>query len=158
MEQHQDYGTPQWGGWHRGVSVQDVQRKEEPPQFQVDSHAFQYSIIISTAIVVLVILMPFILAVLTTPKKVKRVKSNAARELVYSDSEAFLESVDALPFIQKFNKFHKEAKGKKAKAVELIIRPLSRTTLYSFPDNSLLEIHEKSSAAGVMEEINFKSL
>lgn len=158
MEQHQNYGTPQWPGWDRGIPVQNVQRKEEPPQFQVETNVFQYSIIFATLLVVCMILMPFILAILTTPKKAKRVKSNAAREMVVSDSEAFLESVDALPFIHKFNKFHKEVKGKKAKAVELIIRPLSRTTLYSFPDNSLLEIHERTSAVGVMEEITFKSL
>lgn len=104
------------------------------------------------------LLMPYLLATFTSPPKRKAPVSKKTDRLELSQAEEFLGEVEKIPSRDKFAKFHKEINGKKAKVIELLVKEKSRTTLYAFEDNSLLEISEINSSTGVVEEIEFKSI
>lgn len=123
----------------------------------------------SQALIVLVILLailiyPFVISVLTTPKDrvvvTKQPREKTATELRVDGptlAEQFIDEVEQLPNVDKYVKFHSDIKKKgNVIAIELLIKKGSRTTLYQFPDNSYLEISEQVEGK-ITQEISFKA-
>lgn len=156
MEQHANLDPPQWPNWQRGVPIQNVQRQEG--QSVAGREVGLTPSQIGSLLVIAAVLVYIFLSFYLDTAKAKRMPHMPVKTKPPTNAEEFLDSVEALPDVDKYISFHEDIRKKnKAKTVELSITNGNRITLYLFADESCLEISE-TWENGKPKDITFKAI